>query len=90
MQWRHQIGALIGALILLATLVTVAVRSLPTVAAGDASMSSQLNFSNQAKATSNVTSFEVDTPYMGTLETRWDAGALWDDEAPVFDLRPGD
>jgi hypothetical protein len=84
-------GALLGALVLLATLVTVAVRSLPTVAAGDSSMRPQLNFSIQVKATFNpVTSFEIDTPYMGSFETRWDAGALWDDEAPAYELRPGD
>jgi hypothetical protein len=92
MQWRHQIGALLGALVLLTTLLTVAIKSLAPVTAGDASMRpSQPNFSSQAKTTFNrATSFEIDIPFTGSIETPWDTGSLWDEEAPAYDFRPGD
>jgi len=38
MQWRHQMGALLGALVLLTALFAAAVRALAPVTAADASM----------------------------------------------------
>ena len=86
---RHQIGALLGALALLTTLVAVAVRSLATVAPDDIPMRSrQPNLSSQTKATFNpaAASFEINVPYRGSIETPWDTGSLWDEEAPAYDL----
>jgi hypothetical protein len=84
-------GALLGALVLLTTLLTVAVRLFAPVTAGDAPMRPrQPNFSSQAKTTFNsVISFEIDVPYTGSIENPWDTGSLWDEEAPAYDLRPG-
>jgi hypothetical protein len=92
MQWRDQLGALLGALVLLTILLTVVARSLAPVTAGDASMRpGQPAFSSQTKTTFNyATPFEIDTPYTGSIESPWDAGSLWDEGAPYYDLRPGD
>jgi hypothetical protein len=89
MQWRHQMGALLGAVVLITILV--AVRSLAPVTAGDASMrSSQPNFSSQAKTTSKrAISSEIDIPYTGSIESPWDTGSFWDEEAPAYELRAG-
>jgi hypothetical protein len=92
MQWRHQMGALLGALVLLTALFAAAVRALAPVTAADASMlPREPHFSSKPKTTfNNVTSFEIDTPYTGSIESPWDAGSLWDEGAPYYDLRPGD
>ena len=83
MRWRRQIEALLCAVLLLATLVTVAIRALAPVTAGDALvLPDQLNISSKAKAppgrATRSTSFEIETP--------WDKGSFWDDEAPAYDL----
>jgi hypothetical protein len=92
MQWRRQIGALVGALVLFTILLTLAVRSLTSLAADDASMRPrQPTFSSQAKTTFNrASAFEIDIPYTGSIDTPWDTGSLWDEQAPAYDLRPGD
>ena len=92
MRRRHQMGALLGALVLLTIFLTVAVRSLATVAVDDRSMRpTQPNFSSQAKTTFNrATPFEIDILYTGSMESPWDTGSLWDEEAPVYNLQPGD
>jgi hypothetical protein len=90
MQRRDQLGALLGALVLLTILLTVAARLLAPVTAGDALMRpSQPNFSSQAKTTF-ATAFEIDVPYTGSIENPWDMGSIWDEEAPAYDLRPSD
>lgn len=91
MQWRHQVGALLCALVLLTILFAIGVRSLAPVRAGNSMRPSPTSISSQAKATFNpATSLEIDIPSLGSFETPWDAGALWDDEAPAYELLPGD
>ena len=73
--------------LLLATLVTVALKTLTPVIANVSAPSNQPNFSNRTKTLSNrATSFGSDTPYTGSIESRWDAGSFWDEEAPAYDL----
>jgi hypothetical protein len=85
-------GALLGAVLLLSALLMVGVKSLAPVTVGDASMRpSQPNLSNQAKTIVEAAApFEIDVPYMGSIETPLDAGSIWDEEAPAYDLRPSD
>ena len=92
MQWRQQMGALLGAVVLLTMLLMVVATSRAPGTAGETlTPPSQPNFSNQAKTTSDqAASFEIDIPSTGSIETPWDTGSLWDDEAPTYDLRPGD
>ena len=92
MQWRRQMVVLLGAVVLLVLLLTVAARSLAPVTAGETlTLHSQPNFSNQAKTTSNqAASFEIDIPIYRFIETPWDEGGLWDEEARAYDLRPSD
>ena len=79
--------ALLCAALLLATLVTVALKTLTPVITNVSAASNQPNFSNYAKTPSNhATSFNTDTPYTGSIESRWDAGSFWDEEAPAYDL----
>ena len=82
MRWRRQIEALLCAVLLLATLATVAIRTLAPVTAGDGvALADQLNISSKPKAPpgrARFTSFEIETP--------WDKGSFWDDEAPAYDL----
>ena len=75
-------GALLGAVLLLSALLMVGVKSLAPVTVGDASMRpSQPNLSNQAKTMEAAAPFEIDVPYMGSIETPLDAGSIWDEEA---------
>jgi hypothetical protein len=92
MQWRHQMGALVIALVLLTILLAVAVSSFAPVTADDTSIRPrQPTFSSQAKTTFNrAPAFEIDIPYTGSIDTPWDTGSLWDEQAPAYDLRPGD
>jgi hypothetical protein len=80
MRWRRQIEALLCAVLLLATLGMVAIRTLAPVTARDDSVPQTL--SSKAKAppdrATRFTSFEIETP--------WDKGSFWDDEAPAYDL----
>jgi len=83
MRWRRQMEALLCAAFLLATFVTVAIRTLaPVTASVGLVLPDQLNTSSKAKAPSGratrFTSFEIETP--------WDKGSFWDDEAPAYDL----
>ena len=73
MSWRSHMKALLCALSLLA-LAVVASKTLAPVTAYNASVVLRI-----AKTyPSNETSFEIESP--------WDKGALWDDEAPAYDL----
>jgi hypothetical protein len=80
MRWRRQIEALLCVVLLLATLGMVAIRTLAPVTARDDSVPQTL--SSKAKApperATRFTSFEIETP--------WDKGSFWDDEAPAYDL----
>jgi hypothetical protein len=81
MRWRRQIGPLICAVfILLATVAMFALKTPTPVVASRGSMpSDEPNRSSQSKETSRpAESFEIDTS--------WDKGSLWDDEAPAYDL----
>jgi hypothetical protein len=45
------------------------------------------HFSSQAKTPLHLTnSLEFDIPATGSIETPWDAGSIWDEEAPAYDL----
>jgi hypothetical protein len=74
MTWRSHIKALLCALFLLAILAVVATKALPPVTAYEASVVVQI--------TKTYPSLEASFE----LESSWDKGALWDDEAPAFDL----
>jgi hypothetical protein len=81
MFWRHQIEAFICAVfILIATVALFALKTPTPVVANRGSMpSDEPNRSSQSKETSRpAESFEI--------ETSWNKGSLWDDEAPAYDL----
>jgi len=75
MSWRPQREGLLFGVLLLVTLFAVAVKTLsPVTASNDSS-----DRPNIARAYPGLTtSFE--------FESRWDKGALWDDQAPAYDL----
>ena len=69
--------ALLCAALLLATLVAVALDTLTPVIA----------VSYHPKTPSNrASSGDIHTPYTGSIESRWDSGSFWDEEAPAYDL----
>ena len=80
MSWRPQLKALLCALLLLATLATIAIKTLTPVTANNGSVVSvRPNIASKAKRYPGLdTSFE--------FESHWDKGAFWDDEAPAYDL----
>jgi len=80
MSWRPQMEALLCALLLLATLATIAIKTLTPVTANNGSVvSDHPNMASKAKRYPALdTSFE--------LESHWDKGAFWDDGAPAYDL----
>jgi len=83
MRWRRQIRTLLCAVFLLATFVTLAIRTLAPVTASDGlALSGRPNTSSKAKAPHGrpARSFEIETP--------WDEGSFWDYEAPAYDLSP--
>jgi len=83
--------ALLCAVFLLATLVTIAIKTLTPVTASGSAPSTQPNFSSKAKTRAHgTTSFEIETPDAGSIGTPWDSGSLWDDEAPAYDLTQQD
>ena len=81
MRWRRQIGPLICAVfILLATVAMFALKTLTPVVASRASVpSNEPNLSSQTEEASRPA-------YPSELQTPWDKGSLWDDEATVYDL----
>jgi hypothetical protein len=66
--------ALLCALVLLAILATVATKTLSPVTAYNASVVLHIAKTYPSLETSSE------------IESTWDKGALWDDEAPAFDL----
>jgi hypothetical protein len=76
MSWRSDMKALLCALFLLAILAVVA--GMPRVTAYNAVVIPIQPVRIAKTYPSIETSFEI--------ETTWDKGALWDDEAPAFDL----
>jgi hypothetical protein len=75
--------ALLCAALLLATLVAVALET-PTPVIAVSAASNRPNFSNHPKTSSNrATLGDIDA---GSIESRWDSGSFWDEEAPAYDL----
>jgi hypothetical protein len=81
MRWRRQIGPLICAVfILLVTVAMFALKTLTPVVASRASVPSrEPNLSSQTEEASSPAG-------PSELQTPWDKGSLWDDEATVYDL----
>ena len=84
---RKQIGALLCAILLLASLAAIAIRSLTPVTANDqpvATAAKNLNTTNRAKAPLprylEVPSFEITTRDEGAL---WDEGLAYDISEPL-------
>ena len=65
------------AVLLLVTLLAVATNKLTPVTASNASITDRPTIA-KAYPGLTISSFE--------LESRWDKGALWDDQAPAYDL----
>jgi hypothetical protein len=80
MRWRRQIGPLICAVfILLATVAMFALTLTPVVPSRASVPSKEPNLSSQTEeASSPIGPSELQTP--------WDKGSLWDDEATAYDL----
>jgi hypothetical protein len=77
--------ALLCCALLLAMLVAVALRTLTPVIASVSAPPNQANFSNHPKTPSNRAA-TVDFDTTGSIESRWDSGSFWDEEAPDYDL----
>jgi hypothetical protein len=68
---------LLFAVLLLVTLLAVATNKLTPVIVGNDSITDRLTIAKAYPALT-ISSFE--------FESRWDKGALWDDQAPAYDL----
>jgi hypothetical protein len=78
---------LLCAAFLLTTVIMVVAAILPPPEASGSSASEQSNFSSQSKTPSHfANSLEFDIPATGSIETPWDTGSDWDEEAPAYDL----
>ena len=87
MSWRLQMQWLLCVIFLVTTVIMVVSAILPPVEAGGSTDSEQSNFSSKAKMPSNLTpSLDFDFPAPGSIETPWDAGSIWDEEAPDYDI----
>jgi hypothetical protein len=87
MSWRLQMQWLLCVIFLVTTVIMVVSAILPPVEASGLTDSEQSNISSRAKMPSNLThSLEFDFPAPGSIETPWDAGAIWDEEAPAYDV----
>jgi hypothetical protein len=80
MSRRPQIEALLFAILMLVTLVAVATKTLTPVTAGNDLIADRPTIAGPYP--SLPTSFEFESP--------WDKGALWDDQAPAYDLSQSD
>jgi hypothetical protein len=88
MSWRRQIQLLLCAACLLTTLIFFLSAILsPMKGASGSAASERSNFSNQAKTPLHLAnSLEFDIPAPGSIESPWDAGSIWDEEASAYDL----
>jgi hypothetical protein len=84
--------ALLCAIVLLAALLTVAIKTLAPVVAADSVIAGdsvviavEPNNSTQAEARPNRPAPRFNT---FEFESSWDKGSFWDAEAPAFDLSP--
>ena len=87
MSGRRQMQLLLCAVCLLATVIIVVSAILPPVGASGSAAFEQPNFSSQAKTPLHLAnSLELDIPAPGSIESPWDAGSIWDEEASAYDL----
>ena len=77
MSRRPRMDRLLFAVLLLVTLLGVATQKLTAVTASDDSITDRPTIAKTYPGLT-ISSFE--------FESRWDKGALWDDQAPAYDL----
>jgi hypothetical protein len=77
MSRRPRMEGLFFAILLLVTLLAVATNKLTPVIASNVAITDRLAVA-KAYPGLTISSFE--------FESRWDKGALWDDQAPAYDL----
>jgi hypothetical protein len=86
MSGRRQIQLILCVACLLTTVVIVVSAILPPVGASRSAAFGRPHFSNQAKTPLHLAnSLELDIPAPGSIESPWDAGSIWDEEASAYD-----
>lgn len=80
MSWRPKMEGLLFAAPLLVTLLAVAIKTLTPVTASNDSIADRPTVVRAYPGL--TTSWEFESP--------WDKGALWDDQAPAYDLSQSD
>jgi len=78
MSKRPRMEGLLFAVLLLVTFLALATNKLTPVIASNDSITDRATIAAKAYPGPTISSFE--------FESRWDKGALWDDQAPAYDL----